>query len=46
MTKVLLADDEARMRRLVSDFLKREGFVILEAENGREALDLSSATKT
>lgn len=40
MTKVLLADDEARMRRLVSDFLKREGFVILEAENGREALDL------
>lgn len=40
MTKVLLADDEARMRRLVSDFLKREGFVILEAQNGREALDL------
>jgi DNA-binding response OmpR family regulator len=40
VTKVLLADDEARMRRLVSDFLKREGFVILEAENGREALDL------
>jgi two-component system response regulator ResD len=40
VTKVLLADDEARMRRLVSDFLKREGFVILEAQNGREALDL------
>lgn len=36
--KILIADDEARMRRLVSDFLKREGFQILEAADGREAL--------
>jgi two-component system response regulator ResD len=38
--KVLLADDEDRMRKLLSDFLKREGYSILEAANGREALDL------
>jgi len=40
MKKVLLADDEDRMRKLLSDFLKREGYSILEAANGQEALDL------
>ncbi|MEA4884395.1 MAG: response regulator transcription factor [Clostridia bacterium] len=40
MTRVLIADDESRMRRLISDFLRREGFVILEAEDGRKALDM------
>ncbi len=38
--KVLLADDEDRMRKLLSDFLKREGYSIMEAANGQEALDI------
>ena len=37
---ILIADDEARIRRLVSDFLKRDGHTILEAADGREALAL------
>ena len=40
MAVILLADDEARIRRLVADFLKRDGHDILEAENGKEALRL------
>lgn len=36
---ILIADDEARMRKLVADFLKREGCQVREAENGRRALD-------
>lgn len=40
MKKILIADDESRMRKLVADFLKRAGYNTLEAENGREALDL------
>lgn len=39
-TTILLADDEPRMRKLVSDFLKREGFVVLEAEDGKIALEI------
>jgi DNA-binding response OmpR family regulator len=38
--KILIADDEERMRRLVGDFLKKAGFDILEATDGGEALDL------
>jgi two-component system, OmpR family, response regulator ResD len=37
--KILIADDEERMRRLVSDFLKKQGYAVIEAENGRQALD-------
>lgn len=40
MKKVLVADDEERMRKLVCDFLKKEGFQTLEAADGREALSL------
>lgn len=36
--KILIADDEARMRALVRDYLRMKGFQVLEAENGREAL--------
>lgn len=38
--KILIADDEARMRKLVSDFLKKEGYQVIEAGNGKEALDI------
>lgn len=39
---VLIVDDELRMRKLVADFLKREGYNIMEADNGRSALDILS----
>lgn len=38
--KILIADDEARMRKLVSDFLKKEGYALVEAEEGKKALEL------
>ena len=38
--KVLVVDDEARMRKLVKDFLMIKGFHVLEAEDGEQAVDL------
>lgn len=38
--KILVVDDESRMRKLVKDFLTREGYTVLEAEDGMEAMDL------
>jgi len=38
--KVLVVDDEARMRKLVRDFLAVKGFFVLEAEDGEKAVDL------
>lgn len=38
--KILLVDDEARMRKLVSDFLVRDGYKVVEAVDGYEAVDL------
>lgn len=38
--QILIADDESRMRKLLRDFLEREGYQVLEAANGEEALDL------
>lgn len=38
--KILIVEDESRMRRLISDYLKREGYTIVEAENGRKALEI------
>lgn len=38
--KILIADDEARMRKLVGDFLKKEGYSVIEAKDGQEALEL------
>ena len=38
--KILVVDDESRMRKLVRDFLEREGYEVLEAGDGMEALDL------
>jgi len=37
--KILIVDDEQRMRKLVSDFLIREGYETFEAENGKIALE-------
>ena len=38
--RILVVDDESRMRKLVRDFLVREGYEVLEAGDGEEALDL------
>ena len=38
--KILVVDDESRMRKLVKDFLTREGYTVLEAGDGMEAMDL------
>lgn len=38
--KILVVDDESRMRKLVRDFLVKKEFEVLEAENGEEAIDL------
>ncbi len=38
--KILLVDDEARMRKIVADFLHREGYEIIEAADGVEALEM------
>ncbi|MDR3563648.1 MAG: response regulator transcription factor [Negativicutes bacterium] len=46
MTKtILIVDDESRIRKLVADFLIREGYAILEAENGSAALEVLSKEK-
>lgn len=37
--KILIADDEQRMRILISDFLSAEGFDVIEAKDGNEALE-------
>ena len=37
--KILVVDDEARMRKLVRDFLARQGYQVIEAADGEEALD-------
>jgi len=42
--KILLVDDELRMRKLVSDFLKRNGYAVSEAEDGKRALELFYST--
>lgn len=38
--KILVVDDESRMRKLVKDFLTREGYMVLEAGDGMEAMDI------
>ncbi len=38
--KILVVDDESRMRKLVRDFLVRAGYEVLEAGDGEEALDI------
>ncbi len=38
--QILVVDDESRMRKLVKDFLQREGYSVLEAGDGMEAMDI------
>ena len=38
--KILVVDDESRMRKLIRDFLTKSGYEVLEAENGEEAVDI------
>ena len=38
--KILVVDDESRMRKLVHDFLAKSNFEVLEAENGEQAVDM------
>lgn len=35
--KILVVDDEPRMRKLVKDFLVKDGFIVIEAEDGEDA---------
>lgn len=37
--KILVVDDESRMRKLVRDFLVRQDYTVIEASNGEEAVD-------
>ncbi len=43
--KMLVVDDESRMRKLVKDFLTRSGYEVLEAANGEEAIDVFFTVK-
>ena len=42
---VLVVDDEARMRKLIKDFLIQKGFSVLEAEDGEMAIDVFESNK-
>ena len=43
--KILVVDDESRMRKLVKDFLTKKGFTVIEAGDGEEAVDKFSEVK-
>lgn len=43
--KILVVDDESRMRKLVRDFLVKNNFEVLEAEDGEQAVDIFFAEK-
>ena len=43
--KVLVVDDESRMRKLVRDFLVKDGYSVVEAADGEEAVDVFMADK-
>lgn len=37
--KILVVDDESRMRKLVNDFLSKKGYIVIEAADGEEAIE-------
>ena len=44
--KILVVDDEARLRKLVKDFLRKHNFDVVEAADGEEALDIFFSDKS
>ena len=38
--KILVVDDESRMTKLVKDFLIKDGYIVIEAGDGQQALDI------
>lgn len=43
--KVLVVDDESRMRKLVKDFLIKNNYMVIEAADGEQAVDIFMSTK-
>ena len=43
--KILVVDDESRMRKLIKDFLVKSGYEVLEAEDGEKAVDVFLTVK-
>ena len=43
--KILVVDDEMRIRKIVKDFLQRDNYIVIEAENGEQAVDVFFAEK-
>ena len=43
--KILVVDDESRMRKLVKDFLVKNGYVVIEAADGEEAVEIFMTDK-
>lgn len=43
--KIFIADDDCMLRRVLSDFMKKQGYQVILAEDGQEALDLFFAEK-
>ena len=46
MKTILIADDEERIRKIVGDFLKKEGYNVLEAENGDITYEIFNRDKS
>ena len=38
--KILVVDDEERMRKLIRDFLVKSGYLVVEAADGEQAYDM------
>lgn len=46
MINILVVDDEERMRKIIKDFLKIQGYNVIEAENGEKAIEIFSSQKS
>jgi len=45
MITILVVDDDERIRRIISDFFKRDGFNVFEASDGKQAIDIFNIHK-